>query len=439
MKRGAVITAIVILGGLAAAGGGLAWWKYHSIQKAMAGGGGGGFEPAESVSVVEVQTKPWYPTAKLVGSVFAIQSIVLSNEIAGTVKEVRFESGAIAEPGQVLLTMDTVTEEADLAAAQANVKVAQANIEVALAEVRSMQSTIKLAESDARRMEQAVRGKAASEMALDKANADVEQAQAKLVQATSNVERSKSELEQSAARVLQLQALIEKKTLKAPFRARLGIRSVHPGQYLPEGTRLVELQGVSAQTYLDFAIPQDDAWRIKPGQVVPARSVALGEGLIPITVQAIDAAVDRSTRNVRVRSIVPNPGEKLRPGTFVDVEVPLGDMQNLIMVPAVAVRRASYGDHVFVVIAGDKPTDAQGALRVKQKFIKVGPTVGQDLVIESGLAVGDRIAASGAFKLRDGALIAVQPARDGMPGVGGATGVGGTGGADAQTPKAAAK
>jgi membrane fusion protein (multidrug efflux system) len=258
---------------------------------------------------------------------------------------------------------------------------------------------VTLASSELQRTTQAVEAKAAAASALDRARAELEQAQARLSQMEAGVAKAEAATEQAKAKSRQLQVLIEKKTLKAPFRARMGIRSIHPGQYLAENTKVVDLQGIADTTYLDFAIPQDEAWRVKPGMIVPARSETLGT--IALHVQAVDATVDRSTRNVRIRTIVDNAQEKLRPGTFVDVEVPMGEPSTRLLVPAVAVRRSSYGDHVFVSVPGEKP----GELRAKQRFVKVGAGVGADLVIEDGLKEGERIATAGAFKLRDGALI----------------------------------
>ncbi|MFZ4429897.1 MAG: efflux RND transporter periplasmic adaptor subunit [Phycisphaerales bacterium] len=405
MKFGRIVAAAFILGSLLLIGAGLAWWKYGQIKAAMSAPPPP--EPAAAAELLDVVARPWTPTVRLVGSVFALESISVSNEVSGVVRAVAFESGQVVDAGQVLLQLDDATEQADLAAARATQRVADADVQVAEAQVRSAQASATLAASDLRRVRQAVESKAAAETTLDRAAADVEQAQALLAQAMSGVERAKAASEQAAAKVRQLEALAQKKTIKAPFKARVGIRSVHPGQYLGENTRVADLQGIADTVYLDFAIPQDQAWRVKPGMIFPAISATLGEGLVPLRVQAVDASVDRATRNVRVRSVVPNPDERLRPGTFVDVEVPLGEPGERLLVPAVAVRRSSYGDHVFVA----EPAEQPGLFRVRQRFVTLGAGVGGDVIVEKGLAAGDRIATSGSFKLRDGALV-MPPAKE---------------------------
>lgn len=408
MKFGRFLGAAFILGSLALIGAGLAWWKYGQIKAAMSAPPPP--EPAAAAELLEVVARPWTPTVRLVGSVFALQSITVSNEVSGVVRSVAFDSGQVVEAGQVLLKLDDDTEQADLAAARATQRVAEADVQVAEAQVRSAQAAATLAASDLRRVRQAVESKAAAETTLDRAQADLEQAQAVLAQAMSGVERVKAASEQAAAKVQQLGVLLAKKTIKAPFRARVGIRSVHPGQYLGENTRIADLQGIADTAYLDFAIPQDQAWRVKPGMVFPAISSTLGEGAVPLQVQAVDASVDRATRNVRIRSVVSNQGERLRPGTFVDVEVPLGEPGERLLVPAMAVRRSSYGDHVFVA----EPAEQPGLFRVRQRFVTLGAGVGGDVIVEQGLKAGEQVVTSGSFKLRDGALVA-PPAKNASP------------------------
>lgn len=407
MKKSVVISAFAVIISVLAVGGGLALVKKR--QLAAASQQQQGFEPSESVTSVVVSTAPWSPTAKLVGAIFAIESIELRNEMAGVLKEIKFESGAVVEKDSVLAVLDSSTEEADLATARANVRVMQAGREVANADVDSMQAAIGLARSEVRRLTQAVESKAAAENVLERAQSEVAQSLAKLQSSKASVDRAEAELEQARARVVQLEVLLAKKTLKAPFRARAGIRTIHPGQYLPEGTKIVDLQSINDNVYLDFAIPQDEAWRVKPGMVVLAKSASLGSQFAKLTVQAVDSSVDRSTRNVRVRSIVANPDEKLRPGTFVDIEVPMDLPREKVMVPSSAVRRASYGDHVFVVVDGEDV----GTKRVKQRIVQLGVPIirpdGNYVIIENGVAAGEVLAGHGSFKLKDGSLVTIQP------------------------------
>jgi membrane fusion protein (multidrug efflux system) len=383
-----LVAQVLIVTLLVVVGGGLALWKYRSIK--AAGAGGMAFEPAEAVEVVAARPVKWQPTAQLSGTAIALQSVTLSNEVAGTIREVRFESGSIVEQGQVLLTLDTTTQEAERRALEASVRVMDAAIALAEAEQR-------VAEANLRRVTLAVESRAVSESELD-------QARSRLDAATAQLARSKAERQQAQARVEQMNSMIDKMTLKAPFRAIAGLRNVHPGQYLAEGASVVGLQSVSDTIYVDFALPQEHASRVKKGDVVMARAPMISPEPVRIEIAALDAVANSTTRNVRVRAIVPNPEQKLRPGMFVDVVAPTGPEQEFIAIPLTAVGRASFGDHVFV-IGPDESDPAK--LRAYHRPVRLGPSIGQsgDVIVLEGLKAGEEVAASGRFKLRDKALV----------------------------------
>ncbi|MCG3124865.1 MAG: Multidrug resistance protein MdtA [Phycisphaerales bacterium] len=385
MKKQTIVAAVLVLGGVFAVGGSLAWWKYREIEKArnqppMP-------EPPESVQVVEAQTVTWQPTARLSGTVVALQSVVLKNEVAGTVREVRFESGQRVKQGDILVTLDDSTEQADLAAAEATRRVAEASIVAAKADLA-------WSEANYNRMLQASEARVAPIADVDRARSELEGNRGRLA-------RAEAELEQAQAQVLQVKTLIDKKTIRAPFDALVGLRNIHPGQYLAEGSEIAGLQAVSDRIYLDFALPQDQAFRVKPGDVVMANADVLGPDPVRIEVVALDAVANATTRNIRVRSIVENTGQILRPGMFVDVSVPVGTSGEFVAVPITAVRRASYGDHLFIVMPGEK----SGELRARQRFVRLGPSLGQQVIVAEGIKPGERVAAEGSFKLRENSLI----------------------------------
>lgn len=384
----AAVARILLIVGLVGVAGSLTLWKYRSIHNAAAATPA--FEPFETVQVVQAKLTPWRQTAELSGTVVAKQSVTIRNELAGTVKEVLFDSGKIVDEGQVILTMDTTTEQADLRALEATVEVMDADISAA-------EATKRLAEANLRRLSQAieVRAGAVSETEMDQARSTLDAASAKL-------ESSRAQREQARAHVDQMKATIAKKTIRAPFRAVAGLRNVHQGQYLAEGTSIVGLQSVSDDIYLDFALPQEQAYRAKPGMVVMADAPMLGTQPLRIEVVALDAVADPTTRNVRVRAVVPNKEQRLVPGMFVDITVPVGEEQDYITVPSTAVRRASFGDHVFLVTPDQKDPSK---LRAHQQFVKIGPMVGDDIIVLDGLKAGDEVAANGSFKLREGVLV----------------------------------
>lgn len=387
MSRSSALAAAAVFGGLAVVGGGLGLVKYRALHAAPAGG----WEPAEAVDVVPAREVSWYPTADLVGTVFSLRSVEVRTELAGRVRTVHFESGAVVEQGQPLLALDDTTERADLLAAEAAVRVAEASVVSAGARLR-------LAEAELRRMAEVARGGVASEIELDRARAELDRA-------TADRERAVAEVDQAKARVAQVQTRLAKLTLVAPFRARVGLRLVHEGQYLGEGASVVRLEEVSDRVYLDFAIPQDYLPRVRRGVSVMGSAPLLGPAPVRIEVVAVDASVNLDTRNVRVRAVVADPQDVLRPGMFIQLRVPVEEPRPYVVVPTTAVRRTSYADQVFVVVPGEGPQQR----RAKSRFVKLGPTVGDDTIVLEGVAAGEDVAAGGSFKLRDGALIMPPP------------------------------
>ena len=423
MNKAPFIAGVATLAGLVVVGGAVAAWKYKQIHapNPMAG-----MVPPQFVSTTVVKSVPWQPRSRLVGTVVAVRNIALANEVVGVVSSVGFDSGATVEAGQVLVNLTTETEKADLAAAQAALRLAESNIEVSQAEIKIAQSTLDLAKTTLKRYESAVTASSVSQSDLDKAKSEVERANAALDRANSSLARSKAERDQSAARVSQIETVIAKKTLKAPFKARAGMRTVHPGQYLAEGTTIVSLTELTDDIYLDFAVPQEQAARVTPGMVVTAKSEMLGTDEAKITVVSVDATVNPVTRNVRVRSSVPNPGYKLKPGMFIDVEVPTAAAKPYIVVPATAVRRASFGDHVFVLAPmdmskmppppppppGSPPPGAQQGpppMTATMRKVTLGANLGDSIIVLDGLKEGEMIAADGAFKLYEGAMVMEGP------------------------------
>lgn len=395
MKKSSVALGGAILAGVVALGGSVWMLKYH--RSGGQGGHAGGFEPAEAVEVVPARVQTYQPMADLVGTIVALRSVTLSNEVAGTVTSVGFESGAVVEAGRVLLTLDDAVERAELASLEASVKVSEADIAMS-------EASLRLAESNARRMDEASASNAASAMDADRARTETETARAM-------VTKMKAELEQARARADRLRAEVAKKTIRAPFRARAGLRNIHPGQYLKEGSEIVSLQGLDDEIYLDFALPQEQAAKAREGMVVTASSQVLGSEPVQIRVVAFESYANPDTRNIRVRSVIANRGaEQLRPGMSVDISVPVGESERVVVVPDTAVRRSTFGDRVFVVAPSTKDHDPPGSLRAVERPVRLGPAMGGVVVIVSGLQEGEKVAASGSFKLRPDALVtAISP------------------------------
>lgn len=390
MKRAMGIVLGVAVGACLIAGG--AWWAYRFLANGPANVEGSemAFEPMEAAEIITVEEVDWQATADLVGTVVATRSVTVRNELAGTVNFVGFESGHIVEAGRVLLRLDDSVERADLEASRAAVRVVEASIAQA-------ETQIRLAEIELARLTN-VPTRAVAEVELDRARSRVESVQAEMG-------RWQAELDQARARVAQVEARLAKLTLHAPFRARAGMRSVHEGQYLGAGTDIVALQELTDSIYIDFAISQEYAPRVRVGATITAAGTLLGPEPVAMTIVAADAVVNNSTRNLLVRGEVPNPDGKLVPGMAILVRVPIAEPRRIVAVPSTAVRRAAYGNSVFVI----EPDPESGSSRARQRFVTLGEAQADRVFVLNGLKPGERIAAAGSFKLRDGVKVLSAP------------------------------
>src|SRR5215468_10423732 len=267
-------------------------------------------EPVEAVTVATAAPREHRETTTAIGTVLALESITLRNELPGTVRHVSLVPGSIVEAGTILVALDTSVETADLHALQA-------------------QAT--LAETTLRRQVY---------LRQHEANAEAE------------VDQAKAQRDVAVAQVERLKALIAKKIIRAPFRARVGLADVHPGQYLNEGVKLTTLQGVSDQVNVDFSVPQSVAAGLPLGSAV---DIVTAEGAESISAQvvAIDAKVDPATRNALVRARISGTKELPSPGASVRVQVPLGATSEAVAIPATALRKGPGGDHVWVLAADE--------------------------------------------------------------------------------------
>jgi membrane fusion protein (multidrug efflux system) len=322
--------------------------------------------PPEAVTSAEVQATEWVASRSAIGSLVAMRGVTLGAEVAGLVREITFESGAAVRKGAVLVRLDTSAEEAQLASAQADAALAKVNLERA--------RSLRKAESNA--------------------PADLDAAEA----------RSK----QAAATVANLEAIIAKKSIRAPFDGRMSIRQVELGQVLAVGTPIASLQSVTP-IHADFWLPQQALADLKPGQAVQLHTDTFPGAVWKGTITAINPGVDEATRNVRVRATFPNDDGRLRPGMFANVEVLSGDKHKVLLIPVTSVLYAPYGDTVFLI---EPKKDAAGKeqLAVRQQFVRLGERRGDYVAVTSGLEAGQRIVSSGAFKLRNGAVVAVNDA-----------------------------
>ena len=318
--------------------------------------------PPEAVTTAPVKSESWETALSAVGTLTAVQGVTVAAELAGKVVDIAFEAGTKVNKGDVLIRQDTSVEEAQLPGA-----VAQANLTKIIVE----------------RDEKMIAEQIISQSDYDTAFANHKQA---LSQADN------------------IRASISKKKIRAPFSGRLGIRQVNLGQVLREGDPIVTLQSLDP-VYVNFALPQQQLGKLRLGLPVRVTCDALPGLSIKGRITTISPLVDSDTRNIQVQATAANPGEKLRPGMFVNAAVGLPVREKVLSIPATAVLYAPYGDSVFVV---DDDKKGKGGKVLRQQFVRLGEKRGDFISVTHGLKEGEAIVTTGVFKLRNGQSVVIE-------------------------------
>jgi membrane fusion protein (multidrug efflux system) len=315
--------------------------------------------PAETVTTSAVASDSWETILTAVGTLNAVQGVVVSAELPGKVVKIVFEAGTAVKKGDILLRQDTSSEDAQLPGSLSQVNLTRANLK--RADQLLKDGIISLSDHD---------------MAVS--NAAQAQAQVDIIQAT-----------------------IAKKTVRAPFSGRLGIRQANLGQILREGDPIVTLQALDP-IYADFSLPQQQLTQVHLGQTVKVTGDALPGETIQGKINAISPQIDADTRNIKLQATLANRGEKLRPGMFVNVAVGLPILQKVLAIPATAVLYAPYRDSVFVVEEG------KSGKTLRQQFVRLGVKRGDFVAVTDGLKAGEIIVSTGVFKLRNGQAVIID-------------------------------
>lgn len=328
-----------------------------------------------AVATIGATAMVWQREFHSVGSLVAVKGVTVSNELAGTIEKIAFESGDPVKQGDLLVQFNIAPDQAQLRGAEA--AAALARIDLDRAKDLRAQGT--------------------------NAQSDLDFAEAQYQQATASVDN--------------LKATIAKKVITAPFSGRLGIRQVNLGQFLAVGTPIVTLQALDP-LYVNFALPQQDVVGLSVGQKVQVKIDAYPGAVFAGTVNALNAKVDDATRNLEIQATLPNADGRLTPGMFATVDVLQSKEERFITLPQSAVVYNPYGDAVYVV---EQAKDDQGAavLLVRQRFVQLGETRGDQVAVLKGVAAGEQVVTAGQLKLRNGAAVqvnnAVQPENSAAP------------------------
>lgn len=373
-KRMAIMLAAVgvVFGGLYA----FQAFKASMIKTIMTGIA----QAPQTVSAVPASTSMWRREIETVGSLGVINGSDLALQVSGIVQSISFDSGNPVGAGQVLLKLNADDDIAKLA---------------------SLEATVELYAVTLKRDQGQFAINAVSQATLDTDKANLKNAQ---------------------ALVAQQKALVEQKTLRAPFAGRLGVRQISVGQYLSAGTAIVTLQALDP-IYADFNLPQQELSQIKNGQAVTIAIDAFPGKNFVGEIAAINPKVDSVTRNVKVRAAMQNPDGQLLPGMFAKVSILVGEPEQLVTLPQTAVVANPYGDSVFILGSRnnkdekgnkdeksdkDDKGDGGAGLTAQQSFIKTGLVRGDRIAVLQGVKEGDLVVTAGQMKLHNGSVVKVD-------------------------------
>ena len=354
--------------------GGLGFLKYRQIETAIAAGASFA-PPPTAVTTVIAKRETWPSTLVVIGTAAAIQGVTLSADLPGTVDKIHFESGRPVHAGDVLVELDTRQERAQLA---------------------NLEAQRDLAHIQYGRSQQLVQAGVISKSEYDNATA---------------------QQKATDAQVGDIKAAIARKDIHAPFSGILGIRQISLGQYLAAGQAIVSLQALNP-IYVNFGVPQQDAPMMGIGRSLRVTSTDLPGVVFTGKITALDSVINEQTRNIQVQATFQNPGGKMRPGMFVQVELALGKPRDVIPLPASAINYAPYGDSVYVVtdLKDKKGNSYRG---VKQQVVKLEGSRGDQVAVISGINPGDEVVSAGVFRLRNAAPVqinnSVKPGNDPNP------------------------
>lgn len=318
-------------------------------------------EPPVTISTVDVEPYEWESTLTAIGSLEAAKGLEITADLSGRITKIHFDAGTEVSAGDLLLEQDTSTEKAQLRAAQSEVVLGKNNFE---------------------RVKQLYQREVASKSEYDNAN---------------------NAYQSAVASADNIRAAIEKKSIRAPFNGRLGIRLVNLGQSINAGEPVVSLQSTELM-FVNFFLPQQHLSQLRKDLTVRLRTDAVPNKTFEGKINAINPEIDSETRSVSIQALLSNPDNELLPGMFTNIEVVLPEVEEVLIVPITSVSYATYGSSVFVI----EPNESSEGLIARQQFVRLGKTRGDYVVVTKGLSAGERIASAGVFKLRKGSPVVIN-------------------------------
>lgn len=361
MLKRFLIAGGILLGIAVIVGGAFGAHIYQMIQ---------GFKSQKNIVTVSdeaAKQETWQPSFISVGNLDPVQGADISNQVAGNVAAINFDSGQEVQKGQLLVQLDDSNEQAQLQGYKAQEKLADLNAQRA----HDIFSKHLISQAD--------------------------------------VDTADSNLKQAQANVANTEADIAKKSIRAPFSGHAGIRNVNLGQYLPAGTVLVTLQALD-HMYVSFSLPEQSLPSLAKGQKMEVAVDAYPNQKFSGSINAIDSKVDPSSHTIRIQGLVANPQQQLRAGMFANVSVSAGKPAQVVTVSKAAVTYSLYGNSVYVLAPDKEKKDDKGQpqLTANQVFVKLGEDHGNRVAVMEGVKPGDMVVTSGMQKLHSGAAVTVD-------------------------------
>jgi membrane fusion protein (multidrug efflux system) len=319
----------------------------------------------QTVSTITAASSQWQAHIQATGTLRAVRGADLSSQASGIVDEIHFDSGNDVPKGKLLLRLRPYNDYATLQQLEAQ-----------------------------------------AELARQTYKRDQEQFAAQAI-AQSVIDTDVSNLKSAEAQVSSQKELIEEKIVTAPFAGRLGIRQVDVGQFLTAGTAIVTLQALDPML-IDFYVPQQALAQMKVGQTVQATVDTYPGTLFKGVIESVNSKVDAASRNIQVRAAFHNADRRLLPGMYASVDINAGDETTHITLPQTAITYNPYGDTVYVVEQHGAGADGKPLTTVQQRFVKLGPTRGDQVAVLSGVQAGDVVVTTGQMKLRNGINVIVN-------------------------------
>lgn len=352
-----------------------AWWFQNRTDKsaiapaatsqANAGAAGsvnaGGPARPVTVEVAKVLVMRLSDDTQAVGSLRSRQGVMLRPEVSGRITQLNFRDGERVRKGRLLVQFDD---------------------QLQLAQVKQSQAELSIARANHKRNQELLAQNFISQRSLDESAANLEVAQAKLALAQATAERLK---------------------ILAPFDGIAGIRNVNVGDYLKDGTDIVNLEDIDT-VYVDYRLPERFQTRLRMGQRATVELDALPGRKFEAKVQAVDPLIDANGRSIGVRASIDNKQLLLRPGMFARVSTVFGVREKARVIPEEAI--VPQGGKAFVIKLVPGPDN--DTLVSKRVEVKIGIRSPGQVEILEGLKEGDTVVAAGQQRLqRDGSPVKV--------------------------------